>query len=125
MKPTTWLALPLGLALLACTESEPATGPEPDPATVQRAESLVPADAKLAAIYNRSCRACHALPGLQAPLSGHAAAWKSRMRERGMPELVRAVRQGRGTMPPMGYCADCSDDDFRALITFMSREPTP
>ena len=99
-----------------------ATPVEPDPAHILLAETLAPEDATLAAIYDRSCRTCHALDGLGAPLTGHSTGWAPRLEERGMDGLLNSVRTGRGTMPAMGYCADCTEDDFRALIDFMSTE---
>lgn len=98
---------------------------EPDPSHITLAETLVPSDPGLAATYERSCRACHALNGLGAPLTGHSAAWTPRFDERGMDGLLASVHSGRGAMPAMGYCADCTDEDFRALIEFMSKEGLP
>lgn len=95
---------------------------EPDARHIALAESLVPSDPDLAAIYDRSCRACHALNGLGAPLTGHSAAWAPRIDQRGMDGLIASIHSGRGTMPSMGYCPDCTDYDFRALIEFMATE---
>jgi cytochrome c5 len=95
---------------------------EPDAAHIALAETLVPSDPGLAAIYDRSCRACHALNGLGAPLTGHAAAWELRFEQRGIDGVLTSVHTGRGTMPAMGYCPDCTDDDFKALIEFMATE---
>ena len=111
--------------LAACSPKSAGTAPvaiEQDAAHVALAETLVPADEALAAIYDRSCRACHALEGLGAPLAGQSAAWAPRLEERGMDGLLASVHSGRGTMPAMGYCPDCTDDEFRALIEFMSTE---
>lgn len=116
------------LALVSCGANiadAPAAGLEPDGAHVALAETLVPADKSLAAIYDRSCRACHGLQGLGAPLAGDSEAWTLRRQERGMDGLLASVHHGRGSMPAMGYCADCSDADFRALIEFMSTEGLP
>jgi len=121
-----------GLLLLAsisaCSQPPAESGPAivvPDAVHVSLAETLVPADPTLAAIYDRSCRACHALDGLGAPLSGHTAAWTPRLEERGLEGVLASVHTGRGAMPPMGYCPDCTDEDFRALIEFMSTEGQP
>ncbi len=122
MRPVVLFA---AIAVLAsCSPKSPSAATSdpvaPDPRDVERAETLVPADASLAGIYDRSCRACHALDGLGAPMTGHTAAWTPRLDARGLDGLVDSVRSGRGGMPAMGYCADCNDEDFRALITFMS-----
>lgn len=98
---------------------------EPDPSHIALAETLVPSDPDLSAIYERSCRTCHALDGLGAPLTGHSAAWAPRFDERGMEGVIASVRKGRGAMPAMGYCPDCTDDNFRALIEFMATEGQP
>lgn len=95
---------------------------EPDATHISLAETLVPSDPTLAAIYERSCRACHALNGLGAPLTGHAAAWTARFEQRGEDGLLSSVHTGRGAMPAKGYCPDCTDEDFRALIEFMATE---
>jgi len=34
--------------------------------------------------------------------------------------LVKAVNTGLNAMPPKGMCFDCSDEDYAALITYMS-----
>ena len=44
--------------------------------------------------YAASCGACHA--------------------------VVASVKNGLGVMPPGGLCAGCSDDDYKALITYMA-----
>jgi cytochrome c5 len=96
---------------------------EPDARHIALAESLVPSDTVIAAIYDRSCRACHALNGLGAPLTGHSAAWAPRYRpaRHGWIDHVNSFGT-RYAMPSMGYCPDCTDDDFRALIKFMATE---
>jgi cytochrome c5 len=39
---------------------------------------------------------------------------------KGMDALVASVRKGLGAMPPGGLCNSCSDEDYAALITYMS-----
>lgn len=106
------------LGLLAACSAER----EPDRAQL---EARRPADARLAALYERSCLLCHARPESGAPLTGQASAWAPRL-ARGLDALVASSRQGLGGMPAMGLCAECSDADLRALIEFMSsKENTP
>lgn len=100
----------------------PPNATEPDAAHVALAETIVPDDPDLAAIYDRSCRTCHALPGLGAPLAGDSAAWEARRAERGDDSLLASVKSGRNAMPALGYCPDCTDEEFKALIAFMSTE---
>ena len=69
--------------------------------------------------YAPSCGACHAVGVAGAPATGNEAAWAPRM-EKGMDALVASVRNGLGAMPPGGLCNSCSDEDYAALITYMS-----
>ena len=82
-------------------------------------QQLVPANAELAALYQRSCRSCHTIAATGAPLTGDVVAWTPRM-ERGMPAMIDSVIYGAGGMPPLGMCMDCSEEQFEALIGFMS-----
>lgn len=70
--------------------------------------------------YNSSCTFCHAGGAAGAPKSHDEAAWASRL-EKGMDVLVKNVREGLNAMPPKGMCNDCSDDEYRALIEYMSK----
>ncbi len=79
-----------------------------------------PAGEALAQLYNRSCRSCHAMGTAAAPLTGDFAAWAPRL-EQGMDVLLDHTINGYQGMPPMGMCFDCSEEDFRALISFMAR----
>lgn len=105
-----------------------ATGPDgpavpgPTPAQIAFAEAAAPGDAELAAIYERSCKNCHAVINTTAPLTGHRAAWRPRLEARGTAGLLASARNGMKAMPAMGLCADCSDAQFSALIDFMAAE---
>lgn len=115
MSTATLIRLFLGCGIALLT----ACGKPADPAAAAaRAEALRPADARLAAIYERSCLNCHARADSGAPLTGHAQGWATRS-QRGQPALLTSAKQGLGAMPAMGLCADCSDADLRDLITFM------
>ena len=39
---------------------------------------------------------------------------------KGMEALVSSVKNGLGVMPAGGMCTTCSDDDYKALITYMA-----
>lgn len=69
--------------------------------------------------YNQSCIACHASGAANAPRTGDAAAWAKRL-EKGMDTLLANTKTGINGMPPKGLCFDCSDDEYRALIEYMS-----
>ena len=58
--------------------------------------------------YSSSCTFCH------------EAAWKPLL-AKGMDTLVKHVKEGYNAMPPKGMCNDCSDDEYRALIEYMSK----
>jgi len=74
----------------------------------------------VAAKYNQSCMACHAAGVAGAPKSFDAAAWAPRLKT-GMDALVASVTNGKGAMPPKGLCMDCSADQFKQLINYMSK----
>lgn len=95
------------LALLAGCGRAPEAGPAPAAAP--------PPDARLAAVYERACVHCHDAPASGAPQRGDRAAWAPRERA-GLGALVASVRQGKGGMPPMGWCPECTDEDFTVLI---------
>lgn len=69
--------------------------------------------------YNKSCTFCHAGGVSDAPKTFDAAAWKPRL-EKGVDKLVVSVKGGLNAMPPRGMCADCTDADYKALISYMS-----
>lgn len=74
------------------------------------------------ALYNRTCAACHAGQLPQAPKVGDQAAWEPRL-ARGVDVLVVQVIQGFKAMPPRGLCMDCSTEDYRSVILWMSGSP--
>ena len=63
--------------------------------------------------------ACHAYAVAGAPKMGDAAQWEPRL-AKGMEALVLSAKNGLGVMPAGGMCTTCSDDDYKALITYMS-----
>ncbi len=107
--------LALGLMLFAV-----ACGPTETPEQkVAWAEGMTPADARLAEMYGRSCKACHVVLESKAPLTGDKAAWDARF-EQGIDTLVVHARDGFKAMPPRGSCMDCTDEDLKALTLFMA-----
>jgi len=70
--------------------------------------------------YTQSCMACHAAGVAGAPKSFDEAAWKPRLAT-GIDTLVTSVTQGKGAMPPKGLCMDCSAEQYKALINYMSK----
>ncbi len=70
-------------------------------------------------LYNSFCVACHSIGLANAPKFADSAAW-GKLLERGMDDLVSSAKKGKNVMPPMGTCADCSDDELKSAIQFMS-----
>lgn len=54
-----------------------------------------------------------------APKSHDTAAWAPRLKQ-DMDTLVATTKAGKGAMPPGGMCTDCTDDDYKNVIKFMS-----
>jgi len=69
--------------------------------------------------YKQACAACHAMGVAGAPKAYDVAAWKPRL-DKGMDTLVSSVTNGMGAMPPRGLCMDCTADQYKALINYMS-----
>ncbi|HUH38797.1 MAG TPA: c-type cytochrome [Spongiibacteraceae bacterium] len=69
--------------------------------------------------YNKTCIACHSSGAAGAPRTGDAEAWAPRL-AKGMDELLKSTHNGLRGMPPKGLCFDCTDDEYRALIEYMS-----
>lgn len=79
----------------------------------------IAADQAVADRYNKSCTFCHATGVSNAPKAFDAEAWKPRL-TKGMDKLVVSVKNGLNAMPPRGMCNDCTDADYKALISYMS-----
>jgi cytochrome c5 len=69
--------------------------------------------------YNKSCTVCHAVGVANAPKTGDVAQWEPRM-AKGMDQLISSVDKGLNAMPPKGMCFDCTPEDIKALIEYMS-----
>lgn len=106
------------LALSGCSEKLP---PAPTP---EEALQLKPADARLADLYETSCKACHASPGTGAPLVQDRAAWDPRWKQ-GEAVLLDHTIQGFKAMPASGQCVACAPADFQGLIRFMAGREDP
>ncbi|MFV0453887.1 MAG: c-type cytochrome [Pseudomonas sp.] len=72
-------------------------------------------------VYGKFCTACHGSGLLNAPKTGDAATWKGRADAAGgLDGLLKHAISGINAMPPMGTCADCSDDELKSAIQHMS-----
>jgi cytochrome c5 len=102
--------------MLTACGNDPA---QPGSDDIARAQALRPADGQLSERYERSCMACHAAQGSGAPLTGFVPHWKP-LAGKGIDQLVNHAYEGFNAMPARGLCNDCSREDLRALIGFMS-----
>lgn len=115
----------LFLFLSACSSETPLDeAPALDPSALQvhYAEDAQPSDPNIAKLYTRSCSVCHAVKGMNAPLTGHKAAWKIRYDVKGIEGLLQSSKFGFKDMPAKGLCLDCSDAELIALINFMMED---
>ncbi len=119
--------LPFLILMSACGEQPAGEGAKekirPLASDITYARSAKPEDEAVAAIYSRSCGNCHAIAGVNAPLTGHVADWEARVAERGREGLLQSTKFGFRAMPARGLCGNCSDDEFLALIDFMMTPP--
>lgn len=70
--------------------------------------------------YQQTCGICHNMGIAGAPKAFDAAAWAPRLAT-GMDSLVASVTNGKNAMPPKGLCNDCTPDQYKTLITHMSK----
>ena len=115
----TGLAVVALSVLAACAPSAPARSPAEIAAT---AATMTPSDPKLAELYTHACKACHAVAGSGAPLTGDRAAWAPRV-AKGLTALKASVAGGYKGMPAGGQCFTCTPSDHEALIRFMADQP--
>ena len=71
------------------------------------------------AVYDKACHVCHSMGVAGAPKAHDTAAWAPRL-EQEMDTLTATVKTGKSAMPPGGMCTDCTDDDYKNAIKFMS-----
>ncbi len=69
--------------------------------------------------YKQTCAACHAMAVAGAPKAFDAEAWAPRLAT-GMDALITSVTNGKNAMPPRGLCMDCTPEQYKALIEYMS-----
>lgn len=77
--------------------------------------------ADIAITYDNSCAACHDSGALNAIKKGDSAKWQQLIQQKGMSALVESVKGGMIQMPAGGLCDNCSDEDYRKLIEYMSK----
>jgi cytochrome c5 len=72
-------------------------------------------------VYNSFCMACHAAGVAGAPKTGDGAAWSARA-SKGIDGLLATATSGINAMPPMGTCADCSEQELRSSIEYILQQ---
>ncbi|WP_460234054.1 c-type cytochrome [Aurantivibrio plasticivorans] len=86
----------------------------PDLATAEQARSPQ-------TIFDTFCFSCHGTGWENAPVLGDSFAWEGR-KEQGMAVLLQHTLEGFGGMPIKGGCADCTEEELKATIEWMSAE---
>ncbi len=76
-------------------------------------------DARQITLFQNNCVQCHVNPDTGAPMAGVAQDWTEAV-ARGEDAMLRNVVEGRGGMPPLGYCSACSEADLRVLIRLLT-----
>ena len=77
------------------------------------------ADESVMSKWARSCALCHITGEAGAPVVGDTADWQRRLAQ-GEQSILQRVIEGYNSMPPLGYCMACEEDDFRAMIGYMA-----
>ena len=112
--------VPVGKVNLAGAGA-PSTPAVPAPAASAPEVAAASGEGPGAAIYQKTCFACHATGAANAPKLGDKAAWEPRIAQ-GMETLVASSLNGKGAMPPKGGRADLADADIRAAVAYMVNE---
>lgn len=70
-------------------------------------------------VYQTYCISCHGTGAAGAPKMGDAAAWAPRI-AKGIDTLLGSATNGLNAMPPKGLCMDCSEDELKGAIEYMT-----
>jgi cytochrome c5 len=73
---------------------------------------------KAAAIYNKYCVNCHGAGAGGAPRFGDVTGWQGIIQQGKEATYTHAIK-GYNSMPAMGSCADCTDDDIKLTVDYM------
>lgn len=71
-------------------------------------------------LYDTKCMACHASGVAGAPKLGDSVAWGDRINAKGLDGLFDSAWNGINAMPPKGTCNDCTEDEIKSAIKYMS-----
>ncbi|WP_430461563.1 c-type cytochrome [Thalassolituus sp. LLYu03] len=89
-------------------------------AAFSTAVSVSAADDYTKELYDLYCTACHAVKASGAP-QAFTREWDDRM-DQGIDVLVNHAINGIRNMPPMGTCAECSEEDLENIIRYMAKQ---
>lgn len=70
-------------------------------------------------LYNKFCTACHSVGVAGAPKFGNAGDWAPRV-AKGFDTLLSNAINGFNAMPARGTCANCTDDEIKGAIEYMT-----
>ena len=101
---------------------KPVPKPKAAESKVEATSTKTKPDVKVSArsgkeIYAK-CQGCHNIGVAGAPKYGDKTAWAPRIK-RGVEDLLKVAKTGKGAMPPKGTCFDCSDAELKAVIQYM------
>ncbi|MBQ62508.1 MAG: cytochrome c5 family protein [Gammaproteobacteria bacterium] len=117
MKPEL-LLLPFGLAIAGCADKS-VDIPNAEIEAVQLVFDSAEQTPAVMEKWSRSCVLCHVNGEGGAPKMGDVAAWGPRMAQ-GNAWLMSHTLEGFNRMPPLGYCMDCEEEDYAAMIKMMA-----
>lgn len=109
------VAVIMACSLIACDAGGPGQ---------QTAANMPPLEGRLNEFWTASCRGCHTSRMSGAPRPGDAAAWAPIIAQ-GMDTMLEHTINGYRKMPPLGLCSACTEEDFVALISWMSGMDSP
>lgn len=69
-------------------------------------------------LYGAVCAACHTTGALNAPKLGDVADWAARI-AKGIDQVIANAVNGINSMPAMGTCSSCSEEDIANAVTYM------
>ncbi|MCX7065923.1 MAG: c-type cytochrome [Proteobacteria bacterium] len=72
------------------------------------------------AVYNQFCFACHGTGVGGAPKLHNAAEWTPRL-AKGDDAIWTSLTKGLNAMPAKGTCMNCTDDELKASVAYMSK----
>lgn len=81
--------------------------------------NIPPLEGRLNEIWVASCGNCHTSRMSGAPRLGDTEAWAPVIAQ-GMDTMLEHTINGYRKMPPLGLCSVCTEEDFVALISWMS-----